>query len=281
MIEGLPRTLHKRNRLKTLFDIQSGREPGADHHLLVELGREYCAYAALDRAKASLDSLHYVSFAETEAAEHVATLTASLRDKGFRAATVCSAYPQSLLVPTKYFNDDFAALDLLYGGVAQRHFSDAIPEWQMVNIYGMPHRLAQFFDDSFASVNYFHAYTPSIKIYSGFIADNQLLVHFSEQYFRVVLKKDMAIQLAQTYAYRTPLDVVYFLLKINQEFALDQQDLHLVLSGLVEKDSALFSEIRQYFTHVHFATKPEISMPADEHPHHFFTSLFNLAACVS
>jgi hypothetical protein len=50
----------------------------------------------------------------------------------------------------------------------------------------------------------------SIKIYNGYAADKQLTVHFSTQYFSVLVKRDNAIHLAQTYFYKTPLDVIYY-----------------------------------------------------------------------
>lgn len=267
--------------MRTLFDIRSDKEIGSDHSLVLEVGREYCSYAAWHKAAGTFDALHYVSFSETEAAPSVSAVLAPLRGKDFQSVTVCSGFPQALLVPTKFFHNDYTLLDLLYGDPLPAHHHDAIPEWQMTNVYAFPQSLAQVFDDSFPAVRYLHAYTPAVKIYSGYVADNQLLVHFTEQHFRVLLKKETAIQLAQTYAYKTPLDVVYFLLKICLEFGLSQQEVHLVLSGLVEKESALFREVQQYFNNVHFAHPPEIRLPGDAYPLHFFTSLFNLAACVS
>jgi hypothetical protein len=74
--------------------------------------------------------------------------------------------------------------------------------------------------------------------------------------------------------------VAYYLLKICYAFELSQQEVYLILSGLVEKSSNLFAELQQYFAHIHFAQRPEISLPQTSHPHHYFTSLYNLAACV-
>jgi hypothetical protein len=89
------------------------------------------------------------------------------------------------------------------------------------------------------------------------------------------------VQLAQVYAYKTPLDVVYFLLKICYEFALDQSEVFLILSGLIDQDSAMYAELYNYFLNLHFAQAPLFSLPENDYPHHYFTSLYNLAACVS
>ncbi|HVF97365.1 MAG TPA: DUF3822 family protein [Flavisolibacter sp.] len=268
--------------MKTLFDIRSGKPPGVEHTLLLEAGEDFCSYAYLHKPTKTIDGLHYVSFDETESEGQLPALIKDLGATPFQSVVVCSAFPQALLMPTKFFDQDYTALKTIYVTHAeQKKLNDPIPEWQMTAVYLLPQQLSEALPGLFQSVQYFHAYTPSIKIYNGYIADSQLLVHFTQRYFRLLLKKDSSIQLAQTYAYKTPLDVVYYLLKICSEFALQQQEIFIIFSGLVEQDSALFTEIEQYFTNVHFAHPPEIKLPVDEHPQHFFTSLYNLASCVS
>jgi len=267
--------------LKTLFDIRSATERNSEHVLLLEAGTDYCSYVFWHRLTNAIDRLQFHSFAETEAMERVADVLHECKDFSFASVVICSAFPQALLTPTKYFNDDYSSLDVIYDQPAQVYKNDSIPEWQMVNMYSLPKSLYQLFEDSFSSPRYIHVYTPAIKVYNGFVSDNQLSVHFTPQHFRILVKKESAIHLAQTYTYQTPLDVVYYLLKICYELGMEQSTVHLILSGLIEKDSALFIEIHQYFTNVHFAHSPEIKLPESTLPQHFFTSLYNLARCVS
>lgn len=271
----------KNHDVKTLFDIGQAKEGNSEHTLLLEIGKEYCVVAFLHKTTNAIQHIRVLSLDETDAARQLAELTASWRETSFQSVTVCSAYPESILFPNKFFAGDYALLDQLYDQPAQRYFHDTIGEWQIVNAYSLPQSICQAFEQSFDAVQYIHAYTPAIKVYNGFVADHQLSVHFSAQTFRVLLKKDMAIHLVQTYAYQTPLDVVYYLLKTCYEFGLQQQDVFLILSGLVEKESNLYTELQQYFTNIHFAQTPEIGLPQSPHPHHFFTSIYNLAACVS
>ena len=126
-----------------------------------------------------------------------------------------------------------------------------------------------------------HAYTPSLKVFNGFSAPSQIDVYFGIRHFRVLVKKDNHIQLAQTYSYKNPLDVVYYLLKICYEVGLEQTEISVVLSGLIDENSAMFSELHSYFMNLHFAEAPAYSVPENDFPGHYFTSLYNLAACVS
>lgn len=267
--------------MKTLFNIGSEKEAGSEHTLLLEIGRSHCNTAFLHKGLNRIDLIRLFTFEETEMEEQLGDIIEPLRDYPFASVVVCAAFPQALLFPTKYFKRDYSALNLVYDLPAQAYFYDSIAEWQMVNAYAVPEPIYDAVTDAFSEVQFLHCYTTAIKIYNGYVADNQLSVHFCGPYFRVLLKKDMAVHLVQTYSYQSPADVVYYLLKICYEFGLSQQEVFLILSGLIEKDSNLYSELQQYFTNVHFTQQPEISLPQNPHPHYFFTSIYNLAACVS
>jgi hypothetical protein len=275
------RTLQKNEDLKTVFDIRSDKGPGDDHSLLLEIGKDYCCYAFWNSAAHSIDGLRFISFPEIEGADSLSKIISGIPRRNFQSVFICSAFPQALLVPMKYFNGNYEMLDIIYDLPAQVYKHDSIPDWQIVNIYAIPSGIHSVVENSFVSPTYMHVYTPALKVYNGYVADNQLSVHFTPHHFRVLLKKDSAIQLAQTYYYNTPLDVIYYLLKICYEFELEQSSVYIILSGLVEKQSGLYKDMDQYFANVHFAHPPEIKLPDNEHPYYFFTSLHNLATCVS
>lgn len=266
--------------MKTLFDIGTDVTREETHTLLLEIGSDHCYTALFHKPSNTIDRIQLHALDEFAIEEEVRNLLEPFKQAGLRNVVICSAFPQALLVPKKFFTNGYVALSLVYDQPAQAYSHDTIPEWQMVNAYSFPKPLFDFIKDSFANVYCFHAYTPTIKIYNGYVADQQLLVHFSQTSFRVLLKADANIHLAQTYSYKTPHDVAYYLLKICYEFQISQQHVYLILSGLIEKASNLYDELRQYFTHIHFAQQPEISLPQSPHPHYYFTSIYNLAACV-
>jgi hypothetical protein len=92
------------------------------------------------------------------------------------------------------------------------------------------------------------------------------------------------VQLAQIFPYIKVEDILYWLLDICRQFSLPQTEVKLVLSGLIEKKSAIFKELYQYFLNIEFASvTDDIRLSGDfyEYPSHFFSSLFKLALCVS
>lgn len=267
--------------METLFHIKAAGQEGKGQALLLEIGADHCSYAFLNKEDRVITGLKYVSVDEMEMENHVRSLLRELRGENFAEVWVCSAYPTTLLVPLKYAAQGESLAQLIYDQPMQHYFQDTIQEWQLTNSYSIPMTIFALIKNEFPLSHFLHTYTPSLKVSNGLSAADQISLHFTTQYFRVMVKKSSQVQLAQIYAYRSPMDVAYYLLKICAELQLDQAAVVLVVSGLVEASSALYSELHQYFLNIDFAQPPAISFHQSEYPQHFFSSTYNLAACVS
>jgi hypothetical protein len=266
--------------VKSLFETGTKPSDTQGQHLLAEIGPGHICLAILDR---SLKRIPYIKYFQKEESEELPwrEVATDLEGLSFSSVLICSAYPNSLLVPHSLQEGAIPMLESVYGSEGQQFFSDALPEWQLVNHYSLPETLYREVVSQYPDALFFHMYTPSIKVYNGYHGAEQISVHFTTTQFSVLVKKGNQLQLAQTYSYKTPLDVVYFLLKICTEFQLDQSETVLVLSGLIEEDSALYRELNHYFLNIHFTQANELSVADSTLPAHFFTSLYNLATCAS
>jgi hypothetical protein len=271
--------LQKIELLKTVFTI-GGANAGCDI-LLLEIGEGYCCHALLKGKERTFHQIQYLTFDEAEAEEKIAHLLDDLKKENCEQVMICSAFPQSLLTPKQGHKNDYILLNVIHDSPSQKYLKDEVNEWQMCVTYALPVSIFNLIKERFRFAEFVHAYTPSLKVFNGFIATNQIDVHFTTEHFRVLVKKNKQVQLAQVYSYKTPLDVVYYLLKICYEFALDQSEVFVILSGLIDQDSAMYTELHNYFLNLHFAQAPSFSLPENEYPHHYFTSLYNLASCVS
>ena len=243
--------------MKTVFSI--GAEDAKGDTLLLEIGEDFCCYALLDLSSKTFGLIRYFSFDEFESEAKLSTILHAFKDQNFKKIVICSAYAQALLVPQKHVHASQALTSVIYDAIDQKHFSDTVSEWQMVTSYSVPAAIHDAILTQFQTVHFFHAYTPTLKIYNGFVAADQIDIHFTTRYFRVLVKKEQQVHLAQTYSYKTPLDVVYYLLKICYEFKLEQSEVFLIVSGLVEQDSAMYHELHNYFLNIHFAHAPSYS----------------------
>ena len=132
----------------------------------------------------------------------------------------------------------------------------------------------------FSSGNYWHQYTIGIHHVKPEDSNGHLLVDLRANDFTVIAAKGNTLLLTQTFPYSTPADVLYYLLKTCHDYNLSQKQVLVSLSGLIEKDSALYKDLYQYFIHITFRSS-NWETAEDEYPGHFFTSLNDLAICAS
>lgn len=268
--------------MQTLFEIGEIR----DQDRLValwEIGSNYSLFSYWDAAIKNCYRVQVHSFKEFDEEENLKQMIEDFKNDGksLDKVIISSAFPESLLVPRHYFEQDGSLLKLIYDTSFNRQFYDLIGEWQLINVYSIPAYLHQLIKENFSAVTYRHAYTPMLKSFNGFDAADQIHVHFSNNQFRVLVKKDNLLQLMQTYPFSAPADVLYYLLKICTEMNLPVETTQLVLSGFIEKDSALFAELYQYFSLLDFTRTEAVPLPGHSYPAHYFSSLNTLAACVS
>ncbi len=133
----------------------------------------------------------------------------------------------------------------------------------------------------FPSVVYTHGYSNAIQNINEENKTGFIKADFSTNDFEVIVAKGDQLLLAQTFLYSTPDDVIYYLLKSCQQFSLSPQEVKLFLSGLIEKQSALFKELYQYFINIEFQNPDWKIYGHDKYPSHFFTSLNDLLRCES
>lgn len=227
--------------------------------------------------------LHYFTFEQPASTEEVNEVIRQLKSEGLRYSRVvfCSGFPQAVLVPRQYFSPSQPPAAVLSDEKRMDYFHDTIGEWQVVNNYAFPRNIHQRVEEAFGPVEMSHVYTTTLKTYNGHNAPAQVSVDFTPKAFRVVVKREGQILLAQMYGYNAPLDVVYYLLKVFQGLELPKEETQLVLSGLIEEASALYRELHSYFVNIHFAEPGGVPPIPTDHPTHFFASIYNLALCVS
>jgi hypothetical protein len=130
----------------------------------------------------------------------------------------------------------------------------------------------------FSTAIFVHQYSILIKKLPG--SGNELNVIFYPNKIVAVLSKGGRLQIAQTFKFQTPEDVVYHLLNVCHQF--DAMQVNVELSGMIEKDSNMFKEVSKYFLTTFTGLPPAFNYPEEimEKPSHYFSHLFSIALCV-
>jgi hypothetical protein len=258
-----------------------GQEHQDSDRLLLEAGPGYFSYGWVDEGRTAFRHLRYCTFDEFEEQASWRALLDELNDYRFSSVDVCLATPYAVVAPLSFQGDPQQLLRAVYDLPGQRFYTDDVPEWQMSVLYMQPTALEPMLLSRFPQARFRHLFTANLKVYNGVSSTDQIELAFSPKHFQVIVKRSGALQLAQIYAYKTPLDVVYYLLKICYELGLDQQSVTLVVSGMVDRNSPMFTELHAYFLDLQFAPAPQLALPDNEHPHYYFSSLYKLAQCAS
>jgi hypothetical protein len=200
----------------------------------------------------------------------------------FYQVNVSYDFPQTILTPLAVHNSGESKLLLTtsHGTLSGSNIvSELIPEWQLYNSYAVPEEILNWVKEKYPSAKTMQQFSLAVKKINSGSQEGVILIDFRKDDFTMLVAGNSRILLAQTFQYKTPDDVIYYLLKTCSQFSLSQKDVNLQLSGLIEKESSLYKELYQYFIHLEFREAAWKS--ANEFPAHFFTSLNDLSQCAS
>lgn len=282
--------------LKATFDIvpeTRDTEQLRNSQLLIEVGEKVFSYVIYNKEHHRFVGLRQYNLDFTPGKNILESLLEittgdELLQVPYKEAYVIYNYTDSNFLPAKFFHIELnqPATELVYGNARKGLLlSEKVNGWDMYNIYRVPREIHALLQRKFAAGNYWHYYTL-------LLSDGQVKTspetHFIKlvmgaDHFLVVVFKDKAIQLLQSYSYQTPDDVSYYLLSICNRFHISQEKVTLIVSGLLDEQSRLYQELLKYFLQVQWDRLPDnVSLDAvfSPFPSHYFSPLLKMALCV-
>jgi Protein of unknown function (DUF3822) len=259
-------------------------------HLFISVGVHGISFTELAAEENTFLSLVIYPFAPSLAeAEMVAALntvlnTEKLLEKEFKQVDVIWCFNESILVPNEYFDRDASKnmLALVYGDSLKRSIkNEMVLKHTIRNVYQLPTAIENSINVKFPYCKQVH----QSSLLINFEADKKdlLYCHFNIDVLTVLLRKEGQLQVIQSFDFATPEDAAYQLLRVCQSFNVEASAITLLLSGMVDINSALYQELYKYFTVVHFYNFPPHFNYTNEiknYPEHYFSHLFATAACV-
>lgn len=274
--------------MKQVYNIVSTKvaEP-ANQVLSIRIGERHFGFATSSANAGELFTLNWYSDIDMNenTLNDIYWKHPELREK-YQHVFICYDYAGSVMIPLHQFRHDDARLMLqtMFGiGGRDAVVNEPVSGWQMYNVYAVPREVYDWVNEHYSTSNYWHTYTIGIK--NAVITDfeGSIAADFRTDDFSMVVTRGSKLLLTQTFPYSTPADFIYYLLLVCRQFSFSQQTVRLYLSGLIDKESSLYKELYQYFLHIRFRDTEWKTPVSDEHryPNHFFTSLNDLARCVS
>lgn len=250
--------------------------------LNIRVGEKHFSTAITDQASGQLKQVLYYLDEDGITAGSIRDILDQdiTRDHPFYQVRIGYDYPGNSLVPAAGFRQEDAGMMKIENAAAAVTITENIPEWQLYNVYQAPAVIHGLLTERFPSAKYWHQVSVGLKAINAAPATGSLLTDIRHTDFTVIAARSGQLLLAQSYDYSSPEDILYYLLRICNQFSLSQNEVQMEVSGLIDRESALFKEMYQYFVRLHFR-EAGWKMSNAEFPAHFFTSLNDLATCAS
>jgi methyltransferase-like protein len=197
-------------------------------------------------------------------------------------------FPESSLVPESLFTMDTnrEIIDTLHGNLNKGLIlTEKIPWWELFNVYRISSDLHQLLQQQFTAGTYWHYYSLLLKSYKMFDStqteDCIKVIFYADKMVALIIRNGK-VHLMQTFFYQDTKDVAYHLLNCCQQLGISQQEVKLLVGGLIDRQSALSTELHKYFLKISFEEIDESIKVTDELkelPLHYFSSILKMAVC--
>ena len=200
----------------------------------------------------------------------------------FKKIIIQFSFPQSAMVPFELYNreENQQVLDILFGdnSYPTEIFSELPHGRNSFHIYRVCSSIFEVLHRQFPGAVFTHQFTSmaSRKVEN----ENELNIVFYGKKLAVSFFSEGKFQLLNSFHYNAPQDASWILL--NATSGIEKDKINVVVSGLIEESSILYSELRKYFNHIHFNDGPtSIKYNAEmmQHPAHYLSHIFAIESC--
>jgi hypothetical protein len=178
--------------------------------------------------------------------------------------------------------DDY--LEAVYGNLHNDviKYDNIDTEASLINVYRIQKPLFDMVNSNLIMVTARHTYSRLLE--DIFIKGHAKSVTFLKLQFYygqvvIVVMKEGKLQLIQSCSFQTAEDVLYYLLRVTQQFHLSTSDTQVEVSGIIDVKSQQFEYIGKVFSKISLdeaLTDSGFKNHSGDYPVHYFTPFFNL-----
>lgn len=277
------------NTLYRFYNEKINQPPTADDTLFIELGQFHIVSFVQSAQKDLIKWFEFKNYKEPVSPELLIGYIARLpfEVSVFHKSYVIHNNKDAVLMPSEHHVEhlDQTLLETIAGDLFERIVkNEDVFQWEITNVFGIESYLFNAIQQVLPNASHLHSnsiYLKSIFKQLSDMHEHWMKIYFYPSSFTVLVIKDEKLQLLQSYYYETPEDVIYQLLNITEQLHLDVTSVFVQVSGLIESDSMMYSEMRKNFLEISME-EPFGTLMDDESrlPSHYFTPIFLSPLCV-
>lgn len=221
-------------------------------------GLAYCSFDTLNHSVLSFREIPFDAADKRPVEEQYADAfkaNAELREP-YDEVMVLHDNNLATFVPSALFDEQYLGSYLQYSTKVFETDSfafDEISTYQMNTVYIPYAHLNNFFVDAFGTFVYKHSHTTLVsKILelSKNIDDKKVFVHMASGHFEIIVVQNQHLLLFNSFDYKTPEDLIYYLLFTAEQLNLNPETFKLEFLGDISEEDSFFRIAYKYIRNV-------------------------------
>lgn len=194
---------------------------------------------------------------------------------------------KNTLIPTSYFKKEnlkkYFEFNQRLEELDEIHFTE-LKYIDAYSIFTIPNLAANIFTRQYPKVNFYNQQSPFVEniLFKHHSNTKKVFAHINSDFIDITIIENGKLLLYNNFAYKSENDIIYFILYVFDQFNLNNQETELILSGIIAKESKLYSQLSEFISHIKLDKPNEdfsYSYTFKKVPQHSFTNLFNLQLC--
>ena len=205
----------------------------------------------------------------------------------FKATKLLWVTNKNTLIPNSYFKKEnlkkYFEFNHKLDDLDEIHYSE-LKYVDAYSIFVIPNQIANIFSKRFKNIEFLNQQVPFIEqaLYKHHSEAKRILVNVNQEFIDICITENGKLLLYNNFLYKNEMDMVYFILYVFDQFKLSTEDTELIISGLIDKNSDPYKQLKRFIAHLRFEKLPEeftYSYTFNRIPSHQFANLFKLHLC--
>jgi len=259
--------------------------------LCIEIGQFHIALTVSNRSGDKVSTFDLYTTKQRTNAAFLQSVLASEKLNGIQFSDVIFIHNQKemVLVPSSLYKQELDAvlIDTIHGDPMEFSISvDDLHQWELHNVFGSSLEMLDLVLDKYPQARQVQYMSACLRgIFRTLTEDvNQWIkLYILPSCFNLVVLKGEQLQIAKSFYYETPEDIIYHLLNVVDKYGLDVTEVVVEVSGLLDSSSATWKELIKYFLNITMENSPSFSngnTNSTDLPSHYFTPFLLVPKCV-
>ncbi|MEZ4857752.1 MAG: DUF3822 family protein [Flavobacteriaceae bacterium] len=201
--------------------------------------------------------------------------------QAFTSVTVLFGSQYYTLVPSSLFEETKASEYLKFNTkILPNDFIsfDEVETHDMKLVYIPFANVINYVFDKFGDFKYFHTTTVLLKHFlekEKFTLGSLVILHVEQDWFDCFVFNNGALQLCNSYPYKTPEDFIYFVLFVFEQLNINPETSMVKLCGAISTESSLYKILYKYIRHISFVENTSFLIENEQPQENLALKLFS------